>query len=386
MSTQDKQNIMDFSYELFKESMEPLIQYKGLHNLHLIIGYPPFLRDASGNFMPLTLEMEDDNGNTHTFRFNPITPQWFQDFLQKMFMEYFNLSEAETKQSIKLYLSGERTQQIFHLQSGTLIYLRMDAGFTGSGMVLTAVPRYETKYAIPSKVINIGKALPGLVLFTGAYGSDRAYTMYSMLLAVLHEKSRKVSIVEQVPRYNLDFISNSLIMRRIAFDPQQTYFAEMLRALTTDVDIICLDDASDPNAFETALKVCAAGKTVFAMIGAASIQEAIDSILLRYDPKKREMIRYQLSISLRGIIYQQLVPAVPTLKEARIPAFEAACGDRLSSFIATYEPGKGNLRAIINTNADVMLPLSQSLDELRAHNLITDKTRQMFNPNAAYAF
>ena len=141
----------------------------------------------------------------------------------------------------------------------------MDAGFTGSGMVLTAVPVFEPKLSLPSKIVSLGELLPGLVLFTGCYGSDRAYTMYSLLLAILRESPKKVSIVEQVPRYNIDFVKDSLVMRRIAFDPKTTYFSELLRALTTDVDIICLDDISDPKAFEAALKACASGKTVFGM-------------------------------------------------------------------------------------------------------------------------
>ena len=376
-------NVMEFSYELYKESVEPLIRYKGLRSLHLIIGHPPFVRNSNGGFEPLSLEMEDDAGHTHNFRFQKITGHWFHNFLNLMFMEYFGLEKEDAEDTLKLYLTGERTQQIFRLDSGTLIYLRMDAGFTGSGMVLTAVPVFEPKLSLPSKIVSLGELLPGLVLFTGCYGSDRAYTMYSLLLAILRESPKKVSIVEQVPRYNIDFVKDSLVMRRIAFDPKTTYFSELLRALTTDVDIICLDDISDPKAFEAALKACASGKTVFGMLGASSIQEALDSILLQYEPSKREMIRYQLSVAIRAIIYQQKVPTTPQVEEAMVPAFESVSGDSLQKFIAGYEPGSSDAVGFIKSVPDDSLSFEQSLAEMLSNGIIDEKTVQIFSRTTA---
>lgn len=374
-----EQAVIDFSYELYKESVEPLIRYKGLRNLHLIIGHSPFIRDSKGDFMPLMLEMEDDAGHTHNVHFNPITGRWLHDFMNLMFMEYFGMSPEESEEAIKMYMSGERTQQIFQLESGTLIYLRMDASFSGSGMVLTAVPRYEAKYTLPSQILAIKEQLPGLVLFTGSYGSNRAYTMYTLLLNFIQNLPRKISFVEQVPRYNLDFVKESLVMRRIAFDPQTTYYTELIRALTTDVDIICLDDISEPKAFDTALRACAAGKTVFAQLGASSIQEALDAILLRYEPKKREMIRYQLSIALRAVIFQQKLPTAEGIDFPNIPAYELIAGHPLSHFIGTYKPGESSVNEFIAQNPKDCIAMQQSLEQLHASGTIDERTFSLFS-------
>lgn len=379
MGQEERDNVMEFSYELYKESVEPLIRYKGLRSLHLIIGHPPFVRSADGSFAPLTLDMEDDAGHTHLFHFEKITGKWFHNFMNLMFMEYFGLESEDAEETLQLYLSGARTQQIFRLESGTLIYLRMDAGFTGSGMVLTAVPVFEPSFSLPSKLVSATKLLPGLVLFTGSYGSGRSYTMYSMLLAMLKGHPQKVSVVEQVPGYNIDFVKDSLIMRRIAFDPKETYFSELLRAMTTDVDVICLDDISEPRAFEASLRACASGKTVFGMLGASSLQEAFDSILLRYDESKRDMIRYQLSTALRVAVFQQKVPAEPSAGEAMLPAFEMASGESLRKLVAGYEPGKTDVSAMLAENPDDSLLFEQSLSEMAANSVISVETANVFS-------
>lgn len=366
---QEKENIMEFSYELYKESVEPLIKYKGLRSLHLINGHPPFVRNSDGDFAPLSLEMEDDAGHTHEFHFKDISAKWFYGFLSLMLMEYFGLESDDAKALANEYMTGKRTQQIFHLDSGTLIYLRMDAGFTGSGAVLTAVPVFEPSPCIPQEAVSAVSDLPGLVLLTGCAGSGRAFTMYTLLLELLKKKPKKVSIVEEVPRYNIDFVKDSLVMRRIAFDREATYIAELSRAMTTDVDVICLDDVSDPMTLDEALKACAAGKTVFGMIGASSISEALDSVFYRCEPERREMLRYQLSTMLKAIIFQQKIPA---LDSSMVSAYEIV--GNAGILAASYEFGKTDAHGYVSLHQESCLPFNASLARLKEAGVVSEET------------
>ena len=88
----------------------------------------------------------------------------------------------------------------------------------------------------------------------------------------------------------------------------ESYDKGLYAALREDPDVILIGEMRDPATIETALMAAETGHLVFSTIHTNSAVDSIDRIVGVFPEDKQPQIRMQLSMTLRAVLSQQLVP------------------------------------------------------------------------------
>ena len=97
-------------------------------------------------------------------------------------------------------------------------------------------------------------------------------------------------------------------------------FAEALRsALREDPDVILVGELRDLETIRLALTAAETGHLVFGTLHTSSAAKTIDRIIDTFPASQQQQVRVQLSMVLRAVVSQRLVP---TVDGTQTPVFE----------------------------------------------------------------
>lgn len=140
----------------------------------------------------------------------------------------------------------------------------------------------------------------GLILITGATGSGKSTTIYSLIREVMKDTSRCVVTLENPVEYVIDGARQSQINYAAGYS-----FSVGLRAvLRQDPDVIVIGEIRDQETAITALEAAYTGHLVIASLHTIDIDRTLSRLAqFQLDP-------FWVSQSIQGILSQQLVPIV----------------------------------------------------------------------------
>jgi len=160
---------------------------------------------------------------------------------------------------------------------------------------------------MPPTLAEFTKSRNGLVLVTGPTGCGKSTTLAAMIDLI--NSSRRVNIVciedpiEYVHNDKMAIISQ----REIGIDTDS--FQEALkRVLRQAPDVIMIGEMRDIETMNVALQAAETGHLVFATVHTASASETLDRLSNMFAPHERPMLWLRLSVSLRGVVSQKLLP------------------------------------------------------------------------------
>src|SRR5438067_5364345 len=109
--------------------------------------------------------------------------------------------------------------------------------------------------------------------------------------------------IEFVHRHN----RSAVTQREVGADTRG--FSEALRqALRQDPDVILVGEMRDTETIATALNAAETGHLVLASLHTQDAEQTIDRLIDVFPGHRQQQIRVQLSIALKGVVSQQLVP------------------------------------------------------------------------------
>ncbi|MFH0770480.1 MAG: PilT/PilU family type 4a pilus ATPase [Candidatus Peregrinibacteria bacterium] len=147
----------------------------------------------------------------------------------------------------------------------------------------------------------------GLVLFTGPTGAGKSTSMAAMIQHINAE--RAVSIVTLEDPVEFIFPEGKSIIRQRQFGEDFLSFAEALRrVLRQDPNIVMVGEMRDLETIAAALTLAETGHLIFATLHTPNAVQAVNRIIDVFPPHQQQQIRFQLSLSLRAIIAQRLLP------------------------------------------------------------------------------
>ena len=161
---------------------------------------------------------------------------------------------------------------------------------------------------LPSVVSEMTLRTHGLVLLTGPTGSGKTTTMAAMLDLINRTRRCHVVTIEDP----IEFIHAS---RKCIVDQREVYadtlsFANALKyVLRQDPDVILVGEMRDTETIAAALTAAETGHLVIATLHTNDTIQSIDRIVDVFPPHHHNQIRVQLSMTLIGVIAQQLIPA-----------------------------------------------------------------------------
>ena len=172
---------------------------------------------------------------------------------------------------------------------------------------------------LPSSVSDLVACTHGLVLVTGQAGSGKSTTL-AALVENLHAQSTRHIITLEDPIEYVYSEGRGLIHQREIGTHVSSFASGLRAALRESPDVILVGEMRDPETMAAAITAAETGHLVLSTLHAVSAEMALDRMIDAFPGSEQQQIRSQLSVVLRAVMTQFLLPS--TTPPLRIPAYE----------------------------------------------------------------
>lgn len=160
---------------------------------------------------------------------------------------------------------------------------------------------------LPPAVRQFSRWNKGIVLVTGETGSGKSTTLAAILEEINRKRPLHIITLEDPIEY-VYTPKRAIINQREVGTDVEDYEKGLYAALREDPDVILIGEMRTPETIETALAAAETGHLVFSTIHTNSAVDSIDRIVGVFPENKQPQIRLQLSMTLKAVLSQQLVP------------------------------------------------------------------------------
>lgn len=255
----------------------------GASDIHLICGLPPKYRVA---------------GQLLTMREEVLTDQTCDELVRRLagdeyreLLDVGELDAAATVEGVRIRINLFRQQE----HSSAALRLLSDR-----------IPELE-RLGLPLKVEELADLSRGIVLVTGETGSGKSTTLAAMIDRINHRRAEHILTLEDPIEYLYTPDRCIFNQREIGRDTQ-SYAAGLRAALREDPDILLIGEMRDLPTIETALTAAETGHLVLSTLHTGGAADSIDRIVGVFPEARQQQIRMQLSMTLKAVLSQQLLP------------------------------------------------------------------------------
>lgn len=274
-----------------------LVIEEGASDLHLTVGVPPTLR-IRGRLTKLNVPPLE-SADTETLARAITSDACFQRVNEEGSVDFAFTFRNENRFRASVY--RERGFLAIALRLLPKDLLNLDA------------------IGVPPAVMELLRLPRGLVLVTGPTGSGKTTSLASMLTRINETSPAHIITIEDPIEYYIAHKQGIVSQREVGVDVPS--FSEGLRrALRQDPDVILVGEMRDLETIETAIQASETGHLVFSTLHTTGAARTIDRIIDVFPAEKQEQIRVQLSVNLRAVISQLLLPRVD--KTGRVAVFD----------------------------------------------------------------
>ncbi len=147
----------------------------------------------------------------------------------------------------------------------------------------------------------------GIIVTTGPTGSGKSTSQAAMIRFLNEQKPYHVITIEDPVEYTHQHGLCTIEQREVGRDTHS--FADALkRVFRQSPDVIMIGEMRDRETFETALQLAETGHLVLATLHTGDATQSISRIVDVFPPEQHQQVRVQLSLTLVGVLAQQLVP------------------------------------------------------------------------------
>ncbi len=187
--------------------------------------------------------------------------------------------------------------------------------------VLRAVPFNlpdPAKLGIPQIVLELSERRQGMVLVTGPAGSGKSTTLSCIIDRINSSTNAHIITLEDPIEFVHPHKKSIVTQREIMNDTHN--FAHALRsALRQAPDVILLGEMRDYETIQTALTAAETGHLLLSTLHTIGASKTIDRIVDSFPSNQQSQVRMQLSLVLKAVVSQQLIP---TTDGGLVAAFE----------------------------------------------------------------
>ncbi len=258
---------------------------RGASDVHVVTGYPPVLR-IDGVLTPLGKEKLSAAQVTATIR----------KFLSDAQVKRFE-SDGDLDCSYMLP-DGTRMRINCHMTSGAPAF--------AARVIPKEIPTLES-VQMPEIVMDLCRQRDGLVLFTGPTGSGKSTSLAAIIQQLLSEIPLNIITLEDPVEFQ--FRPEKGIVRQRELGTDFPSFPEGLKhVLRQDPDVVMVGEMRDLESIALALTLAETGHLVLATLHTPNSIQSIDRIVDVFPPHQQLQVRMQLSLSLKAVVAQRLLP------------------------------------------------------------------------------
>jgi len=147
----------------------------------------------------------------------------------------------------------------------------------------------------------------GMVLVTGPTGSGKSTTLAAMLETINRERQDHILTIEDP----IEFVYQSkgcVFTQREVGASTRSFTGALRAALREDPDIVLVGEMRDLETIGAALTIAETGHLVFGTLHTTDAPQTVDRIIDVFPSHQQAQVRTQLSVTLKAVITQQLLP------------------------------------------------------------------------------
>ena len=340
---------MEHILNLLKKALD-----KGGSDIFIIPGSPVVVK-AGGKMMPLTEERLMPAAAAELIGHIYALAQRSMDALQQNGDDDFSFSVVDMS----------RFRCNAYRQRGTL---------AATCRVVTFGLPDAAKMHIPKQVVDLADLRSGMVLVTGPAGSGKSTTLACLVDKINLSRSGHIITIEDPIEY-LHSHRKSLVSQREVPEDAPTFPLALRAALRQAPDVIMLGEMRDTETIRTAISAAETGHLLLSSLHTIGASKTIDRVIDAFPAEQQHQIRMQLSMVLRAVVSQRLLPGADG---SLVPVFE----------VMTATPAVQNLiregrthqldNVISGGQGAGMLSMNKELDRLVKEGLITKETAVMY--------
>ena len=211
-------------------------------------------------------------------------------------------------------VSGERFRVNLHFQKGSL------------AAAIRAVPKVvpsRQELRLPEVIEELVKLQNGLIIVTGPTGSGKTTTQACMVDMINQQRAAHILTIEDPIEYIIENKKSLIEQREVGTDAID--FPGALRAaLRENPNVILIGEMRDLETISTAITAAETGHLVISTLHTSGVVNAVDRIIDVFPAHQQNQVRSQLSLTLRAILAQELIPRKD--KKGVIAAVEVLIG------------------------------------------------------------
>ena len=171
---------------------------------------------------------------------------------------------------------------------------------------------------IPDIVMNLSSQRSGIILVTGPAGSGKSTTLACLVDRINESRSSHIVTIEDPIEY-LHRHKKSLVSQREVPNHASTFARALRAALRQAPDVVMLGEMRDLETIRTAITAAETGHLLLSSLHTIGAAKTVDRIIDTFPAEQQAQIRVQLSMVLKAVVSQRLVP---TADGGRVPVFE----------------------------------------------------------------
>ncbi len=181
------------------------------------------------------------------------------------------------------------------------------------------IPTFS-ELGLPEEVmINFTHCPHGLVLICGPTGSGKSTTLAAMINHINEERACHIVSIEDPIEY-LHRHKKALVEQRELGVDTLSFSEASKRVLRQDPDVVLIGEMRDLETIEWALRIAETGHLVLSTLHTGEVIQALGRMIDVFPSTGQKEIATQLSLTLLGIVVQQLLPRLD--REGRVLATE----------------------------------------------------------------
>lgn len=283
------------------DSFLNLVLEQQASDLYIISGAPPMIR-YNGDLVPI--------------RYRTLTEIECSRLL-------FEIIDDEQKHEFEQTQDMDFSYEIAGAGRFRVNYFVDSRGVGGVFRIIPAQIKSIDDLDLPQQLKKFAYLDNGLVLVTGPSGSGKTTTLAAMIRE-LNIRTKKHIITIEDPIEYIHIPEKCVISQREVGSHTKSFHSALRSALRESPDVILVGELRDVETISLAMTCAETGTLIFGTLHTQSCGKTVDRIIDGFPRDAQEQVRTMLSISLKGVVAQQLIKTAD--RTGRVAALEILMG------------------------------------------------------------